>query len=139
MQYHRVKADILAYKQAKLLGRDLAQTFKARYLGFVAQFGNGVAAFFVAVAINGFFFITHAEQRRLQNKHVPGFHQVGEKLQKEGHQQQADVHAIHVGISGYHNVVIAQVVNTILNIQGVLQQVKLFVFVHYFFSEAEAV
>jgi hypothetical protein len=133
------KADILADKQTKLIGRDLAQTFKAGYLGLVAQFGNGVAPLFIAIAINGFLFITHPEQRRLQDGHVPGFHQIREKLQKEGHQQQANVHTIHIGIGSYYNIVIAQVINTILNIQRVLQQVKFLVLVNHFFGEAETV
>ena len=70
---------------------------------------------------------------------MPGFHQIGEELQKEGHQQQADVHTVHIGIGSYYDVVVTDAVQTVFYIQRVLQQVKLFVLVHYFFGKAETV
>jgi len=37
---------------------------------------------------------------------MPCLYQIREKLQKESHEQQPDVHAIHIGIGGYYNVVV---------------------------------
>ena len=39
------------------------------------------------------------------------------------------MHAIHIRIGGEHYFVIAQVVHAILNVQGMLEQIELFVFI----------
>jgi hypothetical protein len=46
-------------------------------------------------------------------------HEVGEELQEEGDQQQADVHAVHVGIGGDHDLVVAQAVEVFLDLERV--------------------
>ena len=65
--------------------------------------------------------------------------QVGEELKEEGDQQQADVHAVHVGIGGDDDAVVAQSVEAVLDVERGLQQVELLVFVDDLLGQAEAV
>ena len=49
------------------------------------------------------------------------------------------MHAIDIGISRNHDVVIAEAIKPILNIERVLQQVELLVFVNDFFAQTKGV
>ena len=42
---------------------------------------------------------------------------LGIELEEEGDEQQPDVHAIDIGISRHDNLVVAQVVETVLNVE----------------------
>ena len=64
---------------------------------------------------------------------------VGEELQEEGHQQQADVHAVDIGIGGDDDLLVAQVVHLLLDVERRLQQVELLVLVDDLFGQPEAV
>ena len=76
---------------------------------------------FLVVAIDGFLFVTDAEERGLKDKYMLLFHQVGEELEKERDQQEPDMHAVHIGIRGNDDPVIAQSVQPVFNVQGSLQ------------------
>ena len=67
------------------------------------------------------------------------FHQLGEELQEEGHQQKTNVHTVHIGIGRDNHLVVAEVLETVFDIESVLQQVEFFVFVHHLLGHAEAV
>ncbi|MPM59500.1 hypothetical protein SDC9_106344 [bioreactor metagenome] len=45
------------------------------------------------------------------------FFQVGEKLQKKRKQQQADVHTIGIGIGGYDDLIVAQPLHFVLDVE----------------------
>src|SRR5690606_17871758 len=64
---------------------------------------------------------------------------IREKLQKKGHQQQPDVHSVHIGIGSDHDVVVAQSFHPVFDIQGMLQQIEFFVLIDDLFGEAVAV
>ena len=66
-------------------------------------------------------------------------HQFGEELEEEGEQQQPDVHAVDIGVGGDDHAVVAEVVERIFDVEGVLQQVELLVFVYDLFGKSEAV
>src|SRR5688572_9509042 len=66
-------------------------------------------------------------------------HKIREKLQEESHQQQADMHAIHSRIGSDHDIIITQSLVSFFNIQRMLQQVELFIFIYYFFGKAKTV
>lgn len=70
---------------------------------------------------------------------MPLFDKVGEELQEEGYHQQADVHAVNISIGSYNHFVIAQAVESVLNVEGSLQEVELFVFVDNLLGQSEAV
>ena len=63
----------------------------------------------------------------------------GEELQEEGDDEQADVHAVDIGIGGYNHLVVAQGVESVLYVEGRLQQVELLVLVDHLLGESEAV
>ena len=65
--------------------------------------------------------------------------QVGEELQEEGDQQQADVHAIHIGIGRNDHLVITESIQAILDVQSGLQQVELLVLIHNLLGQAIAI
>ena len=56
------------------------------------------------------------------------------KIAKESHQQKTDMHTIHICIGGNHIIVISQIIIIFFNIQGMLQEVKLFVLIYNFFG-----
>ena len=66
-------------------------------------------------------------------------HHVGVELEEESEHQQADVHAVDIGIGGDDDVVVAQVLNVLVDVQGGLQQVELLVLVAHFLGHAQAV
>ena len=65
--------------------------------------------------------------------------QVGEELQEEGDNQQADVHAIHVGIRSYDDLIISERVETVLNIEGCLQEIEFLVLIDHLLGKAKGV
>ena len=73
--------------------------------------------------------VADAEERRLQDEEVAAADDVGEELEEERDQQQADVHAVHVGVGGDDDLVVAQFVEVVLDVQRVLEEVKLLVLV----------
>ena len=70
---------------------------------------------------------------------MPFLHQFREKLQEKRDQQQPNVHAVHVRIRGHHHVVVAEVFQSVFNVQRRLQEVELLVLVHHFFGQTVAV
>ncbi len=66
-------------------------------------------------------------------------YQVGEELQEEGDNQQADVHAVHIGIGGYDDFIVAQRLYAVFYIQGRLEQVEFFVFINHFLGKSVGV
>ena len=85
----------------------------------------------------GFFFISYPEQGCLQYIQMSLPHQFRKELQEEGHQQQPDMHAVHIGIGGNHHIVVPQVFQSVLNIQCSLQQVEFLVLVYDLFGKSE--
>lgn len=59
---------------------------------------------------------------------------VGIKLQEKCQHQQAYVHAVHISISGYDNIIVSQIFYGLVNIECSLQQIELFIFINYFFD-----
>ena len=74
--------------------------------------------------------VSHTEKRRLEHENMPFLDQFRIELQEERDDKQTNVHAIDVGICSYNNLVIAQVVKSVFNIECRLQQVKLLIFVY---------
>ena len=124
MQQHRVETHVLTDKSLELVGRNLSQTFESCNLGFgfvLRQFLDGFDSFFVAVAIERPLFVAHTEEGRLQDVDVACAYQFGAEAQEEGEQQQADVHAVDIGIGGDDDVVVAQVFHAVVNVQGAVE------------------
>ena len=135
----RLKPHVGTDKATELVRGDFAQTFESGDLGLLAAFLLGGDAFLVGVTIIGLFLVAHAEQRRLQDIDMAIAHQVGVELKEESEHQQADVHAVDIGIGGDDDVVVAQVLDVLVDVQGGLQQVELFVLVTHFLGHAQAV
>ena len=49
------------------------------------------------------------------------------------------MHAIHISIGCNYNIIIPQTFQAFFNIQCMLQQVELFIFIHHFFSQPKTV
>ena len=49
------------------------------------------------------------------------------------------MHAVHVGIRSHDDLVVAQSVEPVLNVERSLQQVEFLIFVHHLLGQAEAV
>ena len=138
-QDDRFKAHVGTNEATELVGGDFAQTFESGDLGLLTAFLLGGDAFLVGVTVVGLLLVAHAEQRRLQDVDMAVAHQVGIELEEESKHQQADMHAIDIGIGGDDDVVVAQVLNVFVNIECGLQQVELLVLITYFLGHAQAV
>ena len=57
-------------------------------------------------------------------------HQLGVELEEEGEEEEADVHAVHIGIGGDDDVVVAEVLHAIVDVEGVVEEVELFVLIY---------
>ena len=49
---------------------------------------------------------------------MPFLYQLGEKLEEVCEQKQAYVHSVDIGVGGYNHVVVAQVVDAVLYVEG---------------------
>src|SRR5690606_5420369 len=65
--------------------------------------------------------------------------QIGIELQKESQQQQADMHAVGIGIGRNDYLIIPESLHTIFNIQGSLQQIEFLIFVYDLFGQSETI
>lgn len=61
---------------------------------------------------------------------MPRTNDIREKLQEKGHQQQTDMHPVHIGIGRNDNLVVTQVIHILLNVECSLQQIELFILVN---------
>ena len=66
---------------------------------------------------------------------MPFLDEVGEELEEEGNHEQADVHAVHIGIGGHDDLVVAQPVEPVFNVEGGLQQVEFLVLVYHLLGQ----
>ena len=66
-------------------------------------------------------------------------HQLGVELEEESQQQETDVHTVHIGISRNHHVIVAEIVDVFIYVEGCLQQRELFVLVDILLGSLEAV
>ena len=67
------------------------------------------------------------------------FKAVKKKLKEKGEHKQANVHTIHISIRCDDHTVIAKVIQGILDVQRMLEQVKLLILVHDFFGQTIAI
>ena len=133
------QAHVFADEAFEFFGADFAQAFEAGDLGVFAQFGDGGLLFGFVVAVEGLFFVADAEEGGLEDVDVALPDEIGEELEEEGEEQQADVHAVDVGIGGDDDAVVTQVFDAVFDVEGVLEEVEFLVFVNDFFGEAKAV
>ena len=136
---HGVKANVLTDEVAEFVRGDFAESFETGDLGFGATFLNRGETFFFAVAIASDLFVAHAEEGGLEDVEVALPDELGEELEEEGNEEEADMHAVYVRISGDDHVVVAEALEAILDVEGVLQEVEFLVFVNDFLGEAEGV
>src|SRR5690606_9551965 len=94
LQADRLQADVVADEVFEFAGTDFAEALEAGDLGVLAELVQGGLFLGLAVAVEGLLLGAHAEERRLQNVDMAVGYELGEKLQEEGEQQQADVHAV---------------------------------------------
>ena len=65
--------------------------------------------------------------------------EVGEELQEESDDEQADVHAVNIGIGSHYHLIITKRVETVLYVESCLQKIELLVLVDHLLGEAEGV
>ena len=61
--------------------------------------------------------------------------QVREELEEEGNHQQADVHAIDIGIGRHNDLVVSKPFHAVLDVEGRLQKVEFFVLIDHLLGE----
>ena len=70
---------------------------------------------------------------------MPFLDEFREELQEEGDDEQTDVHAVDISIGSHYHLIITEGIETFLDVEGCLQEVKLLVLVDHFLGESEAV
>ena len=63
--------------------------------------------------------------------------QLGKKLKKESNEQKTDMHPVHIRIRRDDDLIVAQVLQIILNSQGRLNQIEFLVFINDFPRQTE--
>ena len=91
------------------------------------------------VAVDRLLFVAHAEEGRLEDEEVSLPDQFRKELDEECHQQDTDVHAVVIGVRGDDYLVIAQFLQSVFNIQGMLEEVEFLIFIDDFTAHAEGV
>ena len=136
----RFKAHVFVDELTEFFRADFAKTFEScDFETGLADFLRCLVAFGFVVAVLGHLLVAYAEKRRLQDVQVLLFHEFREELQEERHQQKANVHTVHISIGRDDDFVVTQVLETVFDVERVLQQVEFFVFVHDLLGHAEAV
>ena len=138
---------IRAYEVDELIGTYLSKSFESRYLRVRSEVADGVQTLFLGVAVARYevalalllaqagvslgdnllvfylcAFVADTEQWRLQHIDVAFLYQLRIELKEEGYKQETDVHAVDIGIGGNDNLVVAQVVETVLDVEGSLEK-----------------
>src|SRR5690606_2282234 len=104
-----------------------------------AKLLDSLLLLFLGVAVESLLLVAHPEKRRVENVQMAGADQLGEKLQEKGQKQQANVHAVHIGIGSYNHPVVAQPVQPVFDLQGMLEQIELFIFIYDLFRQSVTV
>ena len=66
-------------------------------------------------------------------------HHIGEELQEEGEQEEANVHAVDVGVGRDDDFIITQSIQAFLDIERRLEEMKFFVLVDNFLRETVSI
>ena len=99
--------------------------------GLPPSFLDRRVALRLAVAIDRLRLVAHPEQRRLQHMQVAVVDQPLEEPEEIGDHQVADVHAVHVRVGGQDDLLVAQPLDVVLDVQALHQVVHLVVLVHH--------
>ena len=126
----RLQPHRLADEVDELLRGDFTQTFESGDFRLRADLLDGILLLLVGIAVEGLGFVAHAEQRGLQDIDVPVAHHIGDVIKKVGEQQQTNVHAIDIGIGGDDDIVVTESLQTVLDVEGRVEEAQLLVFVH---------
>ena len=70
---------------------------------------------------------------------MPILHQVWEKLEEIGHDQQANVHAVHIRIGSNYNLSVTEIFDAVLNVECMLKEVKLLILINHLLGHSKAV
>ena len=66
-------------------------------------------------------------------------HQFGEELQEKRDDEQSDVHTIDIGIRSHNHLVVSQSVESVLDVEGSLKEIKLLILIHHLLGKSEGV
>ena len=102
-----LQTHVFADEMAELVGRDFSQSFKTGDFRVRTQFFNGFQAFILCITIVGLLLVAYTEKRCLQDINVSFLDEIREELQKEGYNEQSDMHAVHIGIGSYDDFIVA--------------------------------
>src|SRR5690606_13206365 len=119
--------------------RNFSQAFEAGDFWLASELVNGTLSLFVRVAIDRLLLIPHSKQRSFEDEQMTVSHQIRKELEEVSHDQQPDVHAIHIRIGGNYNLAIPKAIDSVFDIQGVLQKVKLLIFIHDLLGHTKAI
>ena len=113
-----VEAYLLANEALKLIWADLSKTFESGDLGVWFEVLDRLKALFLGVAIAYLLFILYAEEWRLEDIDMAFLHEVWEELEEESKHEQSNVHTVDIGIGSDDDFVVAQLVQSVLDIEG---------------------
>ena len=161
MQRHLLEPHVGSDEVCELVGRDLTKTFKSGYLWVRTEVADGLQALLLAVAVTCdevalaflaretcvclshhllvFYLrasVADAEERRLEHVDVSFLYQVGEELEEEGDDEEADVHAVDIGIGRNNHLIVTQCVESVLDVEGCLEQIELLILVYHLLGQS---
>jgi eukaryotic-like serine/threonine-protein kinase len=80
--FHLAQAHFFADELFEFVGRNFTETFETGDFGGSSELFRGRVALGFAVAVMGFLFVAHPEERRLQHEEMPVMHKLLEELVK---------------------------------------------------------
>ena len=162
MECHLFKTHVRAYEVYKFIGTDFSQPLKSCDFRLRSEVFYGVDTFFFSVTItrdevtfllfpvqSGVCFSNHllvlnlralvsdAEKWGLKHVNMPFLDEFRKELKEEGYYQQADMHAVNIGISSHYHLIISQCIKSFFNIKCSLKQVEFFILIHHFLRQSE--
>ena len=161
---HLLETHVGTDEMYKFVRGDFTKTFESRYLRVRTEVLDGALALFVGIAIardeiillltfsktrvgigNNLLAldlraaVADTEKRSLKDIDMPLLDELWIELEEERYDEQTDVHSVDIGIGSHDDLVVAQVVETILNVEGSLKKVELLILIHHLFAQTIAI
>ena len=134
-----IETDARADELLELARANLAETFESGNLAGRAEFGSGLIPFLLAVAIDGLLLVADTEEGGLEHEEVPVLDDLREILEEEGDHQEADVHTVDIGIGGDDDLIVAEAVYAVLDVERALEEEELLILVDSVSTEAKGI
>ena len=130
-QLHLVKSHTFSDEIFELIRRNLSKTFESRDFNASLQSAYSLVLLFDVVAVSYLLLVLDPEEGSLEDVYMTSSDQVRIILHEECENEHADMHSVVIGIGRYDDLLIAKILDIILQSQCIDEEVELFVLSHF--------